>query len=201
VSEIDGPPESSTTGAGSGAADKGTETATDARTESAGLEPGQRGPAAPAATGDASQPGLKAGAAGEVNGQQAAVSESAAANRGPETGASAVEAGQRGPADNADAGAVTAFPDKDTARQAFEGDSQAAANRFFRGATSKSTDYQVQDLGNGQHQMQFYSPADNPGYGKLYVQQIDSSGGVLCEYKDTVGPDGLVERKWLSGGP
>lgn len=93
------------------------------------------------------------------------------------------------------------FLDRASARQAFDGDARTAANRFFRGATSKSTNFQAQNLGNGQYKMQFLSPANNPGYGKLYVQEIDSSGTVLKEYKDTLGPDGLVERKWLVGGP
>jgi hypothetical protein len=48
--------------------------------------------------------------------------------------------------------------------------------------------------------MQFFSPANNPGYGKLYVQEIDSSGNVVREYKDTIGPDGVIERKWIHGG-
>jgi len=95
---------------------------------------------------------------------------------------------------------ITTFADKAAARQAFEGDMQVAANRFFRDATSKSMDFQVQDLGNGQYRMQFFSPADNPGYGKLYVQDIDSSGTVLQEYTDTLGPDGLMRRSWIHGG-
>jgi hypothetical protein len=101
---------------------------------------------------------------------------------------------------DAGAGAVTSFADKAAARQAFGGDMQVAANRFFRDATSKSQDFQVQDLGNGVHRMQFFSPANNPGYGKLYVQDIDSTGSVLREFKDTMGPNGLIERKWISGG-
>jgi len=97
--------------------------------------------------------------------------------------------------DNTDVGATTTFPDKAAARQAFEGDAQAAARDFFGKATSKSTDFQVRDLGNGQYQMQYFSPANNPGYGKLYVLRIDSSGSELSKYKDTMGPDGLIERK------
>ena len=76
---------------------------------------------------------------------------------------------------------------------------QSSANRFFRGATAKSQDYQVADLGNGQYQMQFFSPARNLGYGKLYIQTIDDAGSVLSEYKDTMGPNGLIERKWIVG--
>ncbi|NTW38877.1 MAG: hypothetical protein HGA44_03145 [Cellulomonadaceae bacterium] len=47
--------------------------------------------------------------------------------------------------------------------------------------------------------MQFFSPANNPGYGKLYVQEIDAAGRVLREWKDTLGPHGLIERKWVLG--
>jgi hypothetical protein len=49
--------------------------------------------------------------------------------------------------------------------------------------------------------LQFFSPADNPGYGKLYVQEIDRSGDILREFKTTIGPDGLGETKWVHGGP
>ena len=97
--------------------------------------------------------------------------------------------------------AVTDFPDKAAARQALDGDAKAAANRFFRDATSKSINFQVEDLGDSRYQLRFFSPANNPGYGKLYVQEIDSEGNVLTEYKDTFGPDGLIQRKWLTGGP
>jgi hypothetical protein len=51
----------------------------------------------------------------------------------------------------------------------------------------------------GQYQMQFFSSANNPGYGKLYVQIINDSGDVVSEYKDTLGPTGLIERKWITG--
>src|SRR4051812_24225829 len=96
---------------------------------------------------------------------------------------------------------VVPFADKTTARQGLEGDLQPVANRFFRGATGKSRDFQVIVLRDGTVRMQFFSPANNPGYGKMYVQTIDSSGRVLQEFKDTMGPDGLIQRKWIHGEP
>jgi hypothetical protein len=93
------------------------------------------------------------------------------------------------------------YPDKASARQALDGDSRVAANRFFRDATSKSEGFRVTETGDGGHRLQFFSPANNPGYGKLYVQEIDADGQVVREYKDTLGPDGLIERKWIHGGP
>jgi hypothetical protein len=126
----------------------------------------------------------------------------AAAATEAETGAAtASKPGGAGAAANSGANAVTSFADKTAARQAFGGEMRSAANRFFRDATSKSKDFQVRDLGNGGYRMQFFSTANNPGYGKLYVQEIDSTGSVLKEFKDTMGPDGLIERKWISGGP
>jgi hypothetical protein len=47
--------------------------------------------------------------------------------------------------------------------------------------------------------MERFSPANNAGYGKLYVRVIDSRGEILEDYKDTLGPNGLIERKWLHG--
>ncbi|HSY15740.1 MAG TPA: hypothetical protein VK816_07125 [Jatrophihabitantaceae bacterium] len=78
---------------------------------------------------------------------------------------------------------------------------QQASNRFFRDATSKSQDFQIGKLDDGGYRMQFFSPANNPGYGKLYVQTIDATGEIVTEFKDAMGPDGLIERKWLNGGP
>ena len=94
---------------------------------------------------------------------------------------------------------VVKFADKAAARQGLDGDLQTASNRFFRDATSKSQDFQITKLRGGNTQMQFFSPANNPGYGKLYVQTIDSSGQVVTEYKDTLVPNGLIERKWIHG--
>jgi hypothetical protein len=96
---------------------------------------------------------------------------------------------------------VTAFLDRASARQAFAGDLRSAANRFFRGATGKSTGFRIIDLEDGTFRFAFFSPARMRGYGKLYVQEIDQSGNVLREYKETWGPDGVLETKWIHGGP
>lgn len=42
---------------------------------------------------------------------------------------------------------------------------------------------------------------NNPGYGKLYVQEIDSTGRILSWYKNTLGPSGLIETKVVPYGP
>lgn len=93
------------------------------------------------------------------------------------------------------------YTDKAAARQAFGGELRLAANRFFRDATAKSEQFQTSDLEGGGHRLQFFSPANNPGYGKLYVQDIDGAGLRIRECKDTLGPEGLIERKWVYGGP
>lgn len=103
--------------------------------------------------------------------------------------------------EEAAAGAVLKFGSKAAARQGLPEETRAAANRFFRGATSKSQDFQAQELSGGGYRLQFFSPANNPGYGKLYVQEIDSQGNVVREFKNTIGPDGLIETKWVRGGP
>jgi hypothetical protein len=98
-------------------------------------------------------------------------------------------------------GAVLTFASRTEARQAFSGDVGSAANRFFRGATSKGRDFQAQELSGGGYRFQFFSPANNPGYGKLYVQEVDAQGRVVLEFKNTIGPEGLIETKWVHGGP
>lgn len=99
------------------------------------------------------------------------------------------------------AAGVTIYADKAAARAALSGDLRVAANRFFRDATSKCRDFRITQLSDGRYRMEFFAPANNPGYGKFYVQIIDSSGRRVAEYKDTFGPTGLIERKWLEGGP
>lgn len=96
---------------------------------------------------------------------------------------------------------VLTFGSKAAAREGLPGDASAAASRFFRDATSKSVDFQAQALPGGGYRLQFFSPANNPGYGKLYGQEIDAAGNVINEFKNTIGPDGLIETKWIHGGP
>ncbi|HEY0259682.1 MAG TPA: hypothetical protein VGC18_07515 [Lacisediminihabitans sp.] len=98
-------------------------------------------------------------------------------------------------------GSVLNFGSRAAAREGLPGDLAGAGNRFFRGATSKSQDFQAVELPGGGYRMQFSSPANNPGYSKVYVQEIDRAGQVLREYKNTMGPDGLIETKWVHGGP
>lgn len=93
------------------------------------------------------------------------------------------------------------LPTKSAARVSLEGGQAVAANRFFRGAGKKGTDFQVASLSDGTTRLSFFDPARNEGYGKVYVQIIDQTGKVLREFKDTLGPTGLLERKWLKGGP
>jgi len=94
---------------------------------------------------------------------------------------------------------VEVFATKTAARQALSGDLQIAANRFFRDAAANSRDFTVTHLNNTGYRFEFFSPARNAGYGKRYVQEVDSAGRIVREYKDTLGPEGLIERKWLHG--
>jgi RHS repeat-associated protein len=110
-------------------------------------------------------------------------------------------------ATGADAG-PTALPTIDLAGKAAAraalaelGDVGVAANRFFRDATSKSTDFTITELAGGVRRLQFFSPANNPGYGKRYLQEIDEFGRIVREYKETIGPEGVIEIKWVHGGP
>ena len=52
-------------------------------------------------------------------------------------------------------------------------------------------------LDDGTYRLEFFSPARNAGYGKLFVQLIGPEGEMIERFKDTMGPEGLIERKWL----
>jgi hypothetical protein len=93
------------------------------------------------------------------------------------------------------------FDIRSAAREGLPGELIGAGNRFFRGATLKSQDFAAIGLPDGGYRLQFFSPANTPGYGKLYVQEVDNIGQVLREYKQTMGPEGLIETKWVHGGP
>ncbi len=92
---------------------------------------------------------------------------------------------------------VTSYPDRTAARAALSGKQQAAANRFFKKGTGKSQDFKVIALDDGTYRLEFFSPARNAGYGKLFVQLIGPEGEIIQRFKDTMGPEGLIERKWL----
>jgi hypothetical protein len=96
-------------------------------------------------------------------------------------------------------GSVRTFATRDEARAGLPGPLRAASNRFFRKATAKNTNFVITRLEDGGYRMERFSPANNAGYGKLYVRVIDSRGEILEDYKDTLGPNGLIERKWLHG--
>jgi RHS repeat-associated protein len=96
---------------------------------------------------------------------------------------------------------IRTFADKTVAREAFSGATGDAANRFFRGATGKSTGFKAIELPTGGQRFEFFSPARNSGYGKRYIQEIDRTGYVVREFKETIGPGGVIETKWVHGGP
>lgn len=99
------------------------------------------------------------------------------------------------------AGEVISFANRQAAREAFSGAQQRAANRFFKGATPKSKDFMATELADGGKRLEFFSTANTPGYGKRYVQEIGSQGEVIREFKQTIGPSGVIETKWIHGGP
>jgi hypothetical protein len=56
-----------------------------------------------------------------------------------------------------------------------------------------STVTAIHDLANDGKRFEFFSPANNAGYGKLYVQEVDKSSAIVSEFKDTLGPNGCTE--------
>lgn len=74
-----------------------------------------------------------------------------------------------------------------------------AANQFSKRAAKNGEEFRIIPLQQDMKRFEFFSPARNEGYGKFYVQEVSSTGAILSEYKDTVGPNGLIERKWVKG--
>lgn len=77
------------------------------------------------------------------------------------------------------------------------GADQSAANKFFKDAAKNGEKFRIIPLQQDMKRFEFFSPARNEGYGKLYVQEVHSTGVVFRDYKDTVGPNGLIDRKWV----
>ncbi len=94
------------------------------------------------------------------------------------------------------------FASRDEARKALGGDLGKAANRFFKGASkTKSKDFTITDLPDGGKRFEFFTPAKNEGFGKRFIQDVDSNGKIVREFKDTISPDGnVIERKFIHGG-
>jgi len=90
------------------------------------------------------------------------------------------------------------YDNKGDARSALLGDAGRAANRLFRDATSKSVQFRIVPTESGGYRLSFFFfPANNPGYGKLYVQEISAEGNIELEYKDTMHGERLIERKYI----
>ena len=96
---------------------------------------------------------------------------------------------------------TASFASKQAAREALDGRLGVAANRFFRDAAKNAQDFRISNLADGAKRFEFFSPARNAGYGKQYVQEVDSTGSIIREFKNTMGPNGLIETKWIHGGP
>jgi hypothetical protein len=93
----------------------------------------------------------------------------------------------------ADSSQVLTFPSKQSLVQSYaENDAIKGIKKFFRGSTSKSRDFKVTELPNSCKRLEFFTPARNKGYGKRYVQELDNSGTILREFKETIGPNGQV---------
>ncbi|CAL7961104.1 hypothetical protein MIDIC_240071 [Alphaproteobacteria bacterium] len=88
---------------------------------------------------------------------------------------------------------VKEFLDKKDAKEAYiELNSAESVSKFFSGATSKSKNFKVIEFKDGSKRLEFFSPANTPGYGKRYIQEIDANGNLIKEFKETIGPDGNV---------
>ncbi len=74
---------------------------------------------------------------------------------------------------------------------------RASAKTFFQGATGKSDQFHVFKTDKG-FKFEFFSKAKNQGYGKNYIQDVDDYGKKINEYKETIGPSGVIDREYLT---
>ena len=78
---------------------------------------------------------------------------------------------------------IITFATKLEARSFFKQEVGMAANKFFRDAAKNAEQFKATVLENGNVILEFFSPARNAGYGKLYRQVVDSAGNVISEVK------------------
>ncbi len=93
------------------------------------------------------------------------------------------------------------FLSRQEARKGFTGGLRTSANQFYRHAKDKGQHFRTEKLPDGNYRFEFFHAANNPGYGKRYIKVVDPTGTTLKSYKETIGPKGLLETKWLVGGP
>ena len=92
------------------------------------------------------------------------------------------------------------FADKASAKAAAAGTPQESAyNNFFKAATGKSTDFTSTQLPDGSTRVSFFSPANNAGYGKIYVQVIGPDGTVTQDFKLDIDPTTQLPRMKVTG--
>ena len=92
---------------------------------------------------------------------------------------------------------VRLFATREEARRALGEPMRSKCNQFFKDAGSKGTEFKITELEDGTIGMEFFSPAYNAGYGKLYVKILDHDGGIVEWFKDTMGPRGFINRKYI----
>jgi hypothetical protein len=97
-----------------------------------------------------------------------------------------------------DVGDSITFNSRSAARSAFmEGsDLRTAANRFFKGATGKSEQFRIVRYGDD-YEFSFFSPANNPGYGKRYIEDVNPDCTRVNSYKVTEFQSEALEIKWI----
>jgi RHS repeat-associated protein len=91
------------------------------------------------------------------------------------------------------------FNSSKAARQAFrEGSNlRGRANIFFDRATSKCYGYKIARVGDA-YEFSYFAPADNPGYTKEYVYEVDAQSGTVIEhYKVTYFESESLQIKYI----
>jgi hypothetical protein len=73
---------------------------------------------------------------------------------------------------------------------------QSGAKSFFKGGSTKYTDFVVTKKSGGNYLVQMTKPGNVPGSKAIYYKEISSNGSTLKVWKDTFDPAGnLVHSK------
>jgi hypothetical protein len=100
---------------------------------------------------------------------------------------------------------------RDLARRFGQGKTRMEANRFYKSARGPDHDlpaeeFRAVEYPNGYVRLTYREPANNTGYGKLYVRELNAKGDVMRSYKVSVrqnegGEWQPGQVKWERGGP
>ncbi|MGI4852322.1 MAG: hypothetical protein ACRYGR_10330 [Janthinobacterium lividum] len=90
------------------------------------------------------------------------------------------------------------FATKNEARYYFQNSNPSLhknVKEFFEGASGKCQDFKITPLNDNRYKLEFFAPANNPGFGKRYIKVLDNNGKKISYKAYTIGLKGLIQMK------